>query len=81
MVQLLDLPAEILREILVCAVTVRHLNRGLRLRLVNRKLTCYPKVAICKELYNRRSIAIKLLEDNRPPPTRICLSTSLGWNA
>jgi hypothetical protein len=34
---LLDLPADILREILVLAVTVRSLKRGLRLRHVNRR--------------------------------------------
>jgi hypothetical protein len=35
--ELLDLPLEILREILVHSVAVRGIKRGLRLRLVNRK--------------------------------------------
>lgn len=37
--QLFDLPLELLREILGWAVAVRGTKRGLRLRLVNSKLT------------------------------------------
>lgn len=37
MVQLLDLPAEILLEILIRAVHVRSFARALRLRLINSK--------------------------------------------
>lgn len=35
--RLLDLPPELMHEVLPHAVTVRGLKRGLRLRLVNRK--------------------------------------------
>ena len=35
--EFLDLPLEIIREILIHAVAVRGIKRGLRLRLVNRK--------------------------------------------
>jgi hypothetical protein len=36
--EFLDLPLEIIREILVHSVAVRGIKRGLRLRLVNREL-------------------------------------------
>ncbi|KAG9194993.1 hypothetical protein G6011_00113 [Alternaria panax] len=46
MTNLSDLPAEVLREILIHAVNVRGLKRGLRLRLVNKEFSQEVKSAL-----------------------------------
>ncbi|CAO2648638.1 Nn.00g079050.m01.CDS01 [Neocucurbitaria sp. VM-36] len=67
MVLLLDLPAEILREILVRAVTVRGLKRALRLRLVNRLFSQEITQALLASSIPDEYIAINEIETSRWP--------------